>query len=76
MSRIVQLWRTSTVRLTALFILFFVLFSVLLLAFITYQSSIQLQRQQAEDINREVRELQRLDQERGIRAMILAIDRL
>ncbi len=76
MSRIVQLWRTSTVRLTALFILFFVLFSVLLLAFITYQSSIQLQRQQAEDINREVRELQRLDQERGIRAMIFAIDRL
>jgi signal transduction histidine kinase len=76
MSRIAQLWRTSTVRLTALFILFFVLFSVLLLAFITYQSSVQLQRQQADNINRELRDLKRLDEERGIRGLILAVDRL
>jgi signal transduction histidine kinase len=73
---IVQLWRTSTVRLTALFIIIFVVFSVLLLAVISYQLSVQIQRQQANDIDREVTQLERIDRENGFRATILAIERL
>ncbi len=76
MNRVVQLWRTSTVRLTALFIVIFVVFSVLLLALISYQSSIQIQRQQADDIDREVTQLERIDRERGFRAAIVAVERL
>ena len=76
MSRIVQLWRTTTFRLTALFIVIFVVFSVLLLAAITYQSSIQIQNQQARDIDREVAQIERLDRENGFRASILAVARL
>lgn len=76
MNRITQLWRTSTVRLTALFIVIFVVFSVLLLAIISFQSSIQIQRQQGDDIDREVAQLERIDRERGFRATILAVERL
>ena len=76
MSRIVQLWRTSTVRLTALFIVIFVVFSVLLLAIISFQSSIQIQRQQGDNIDREVAQITRIDRERGFRASILAVERL
>ena len=76
MNRLVQLWRTSTVRLTALFIVIFVVFSVLLLAIISYQSSVLIQRQQADDIDREVAQLERIDRERGFRAAILAVERL
>jgi hypothetical protein len=50
-SRIAQLWRTTTFRLTALFIVIFVVFSVLLLGAITYQSSIQIQNQQARSVS-------------------------
>jgi len=74
--RIAQLWRTTTVRLTAMFILIFVLFSVLLLGLISYQSSIEIQRQQGNQIDREVTLLQRLDRGQGFRAVILAVDRL
>lgn len=76
MSRIAELWRTSTVRLTALFIVIFVVFSVLLLAVVSYQLSVQIQRQQANDIDREVTQLKRIDRERGFRAAILAVERL
>ncbi len=76
MSRIVQLWRTTTFRLTALFIVIFVVFSVLLLAAITYQSSIQIQNQQAREIDREVAQIERIDRERGFRASILRVDQL
>lgn len=76
MSRFVQLWRTSTVRLTATFILIFSLFAILLLAFITWQSSVQIQRQQAGDIDREVRMFQRIDAEQGVRALAFALDRI
>jgi len=75
-SRILQLWRTTTVRLTAMFVLMFVVFSVLLLAIITWQSSIQIQRQQANEIERDAAQLQQLDRTRGIRAVIFAVDRL
>lgn len=76
MNRFAQLWRTSTVRLTATFILIFSLFSILLLAFIGWQSSVQIQRQQANEIDREVRVLQRIDAVQGIRALAFAIDRI
>lgn len=72
----VQLWRTTTFRLTALFIVIFVVFSVLLLAAITYQSSIQIQNQQAAEIDREVAQIERIDRERGFRASILRVDQL
>ncbi|MCR6673320.1 ATP-binding protein [Devosia ginsengisoli] len=76
MTRFAQIWRTSTVRLTATFILIFSLFAILLLAFITWQSSVQIQRQQANDIDREVRVLQRIDAVQGIRALAFALERI
>ncbi|MEQ1902044.1 MAG: HAMP domain-containing sensor histidine kinase [Devosia sp.] len=76
MTRIAQLWRTTTVRLTALFILLFVIFSIGLLSFIAYQSSIQIQRQQTADIDREVEQLKRVDNRQGIRGIIFAVARL
>jgi signal transduction histidine kinase len=74
--RLAELWRTSTVRLTAMFIVIFVVFSVLLLGLITYQSSIQIQRQQADEIDREVAALIRLDQNQTFLAVIGRIARL
>ncbi|MBI4922493.1 MAG: HAMP domain-containing histidine kinase [Devosia nanyangense] len=76
MSRFAQLWRTTTVRLTAVFIVLFVVFSILLLGFIAYQSSIQIQQQQTASIDREVELLQRIDQRQGIRGIIFAVSRL
>lgn len=76
MHRLIQLWRTSTVRLTATFILIFVIFSILLLGFIGWQSSVQIQRQQANDIDNEVRVLQRIDANQGIRALAFAVERI
>ncbi|MDB5613914.1 MAG: hypothetical protein JWQ22_1567 [Devosia sp.] len=76
MNRFWQLWRTSTVRLTATFILIFSLFAILLLAFITWQSSVQIQRQQANDIDREVRVFQRIEANQGVRALAFALQRV
>lgn len=73
--RFLQLWRTTTVRLTAIFVLIFVVFSILLLAVISYQSSIQIQRQQAADIDREIRQIVRIDERQGFRAAIIAVER-
>jgi signal transduction histidine kinase len=75
-NRFAQLWRTSTVRLTAVFILLFVIFSILLLAFIAYQSSIQIQQQQTAAIDREVELLQRIDERQCVRGTIFAVSRL
>ena len=75
-SRFAQLWRTSTVRLTATFILIFCLFSILLLGFIGWQSSVSIQRQQADEIDREVQALQRIDARQGIRALAFAVERI
>jgi signal transduction histidine kinase len=75
-SRLAQLWRTTTVRLTATFIVVFMVFSVLLLGLISYQSSIQIQRQQAEEIEREVLQLQRIDRRGGLRAVAIAVELL
>jgi signal transduction histidine kinase len=75
-SRFTQLWRTTTVRLTAIFVLIFVVFSIALLALITYQSSVVLQHQQQADIDREIEVLQQLDELRGVPAVVFAVDRL
>ena len=76
MSRFAQLWRTTTVRLTAVFILLFVIFSILLLGFIAYQSSIQIQQQQTAAIDREVQLLKRIDERQGVRGIVFAVARL
>lgn len=76
MSRFAQVWRTSTVRLTATFIAIFVVFAILLMAFIGWQSSVQIQRQQTDDIDREVRLFQRIEATQGVRALAFALNRL
>ncbi|MGV8832834.1 MAG: ATP-binding protein [Devosia sp.] len=76
LARFAQLWRTSTVRLTATFILIFGIFSILLLGFIGWQSSVSIQRQQANDIDREIRVLQRINTNQGIRALAFAVERI
>lgn len=76
MSRFAQVWRTSTVRLTATFIAIFVVFAILLMAFIGWQSSVTIQRQQTDDIDREVRLFQRIEATQGIRALAFALNRL
>jgi signal transduction histidine kinase len=75
-SKLAQLWRTTTVRLTAVFILLFVIFSILLLTFLAYQSSIQIQQQQTRAIDREVEALQRIDSRQGVRGIVFAVARL
>jgi len=76
LNRLGQLLRTTTFRLTAVFILIFIVFSVLLLAFITLQSSIIIQRQQASEIDHEITQLQKVESDQGIRALAFAVDRL
>ncbi len=76
MSRFAQVWRTSTVRLTATFIAIFVVFAILLMGFIGWQSSVQIQRQQADEIDREVKVFQRIEATQGIRAMAFALERV
>ena len=76
MSRLSQLWRTTTVRLTAVFILFSVIFSILLLTFLAYQSSIQIQQQQNAAIAEEVAVLRDIDSRQGARGTVFAVARL
>lgn len=76
MIKLRQIWRTTTVRLTALFILIFVVFSVVLLAYMAFQSSYAIQQQQTRDIDREVSQLQQTDANQGIRALAFAVQRL
>ncbi len=76
MNRFAQVWRTSTVRLTATFIAIFIVFAILLMAFIGWQSSVQIQRQQTDDIDREIRQFQRIETNQGIRALAFAVNRL
>jgi signal transduction histidine kinase len=75
-NRFAQVWRTSTVRLTATFIAIFIVFAILLMAFIGWQSSVQIQRQQTDDIDREIRQFQRIETNQGIRALAFAVNRL
>jgi len=56
--------------------LLFVIFSILLLTFLAYQSSIQIQQQQTRAIDREVEAIQRIDQRQGVRGVVFAVARL
>jgi signal transduction histidine kinase len=76
MAGLTQLWRTTTVRLTAMFILIFVVFSVGLLGLVFWQTSIQLQQQQTQQIDRETHAIRKLDDEGGFRATVIAISQL
>lgn len=76
MNSVFRLWRTTTVRLTALFILFFVLAAVGLLAYMAYQSSIEIQRSQTRAIDREISQLQRAERNRGMRGLATAVQTL
>jgi signal transduction histidine kinase len=46
------------------------------MGFIGWQSSVQIQRQQADDIDREIRLFQRIEANQGIRALAFAVNRL
>ena len=76
MNGFAQVWRTSTVRLTATFITIFGVFAILLMAFIGWQSSVQIQRQQADDIDLEIRQLQRIEINQGVRGLAFALNRI
>lgn len=76
MLKLSQLWRTTTVRLTALFLLIFVVFSVSLLGLIWWQSTMQLQKQQADAIDREAAALAQIDTDGGFRETLTAVMRL
>ncbi|VAW19518.1 Sensor protein BasS (activates BasR) [hydrothermal vent metagenome] len=71
-----KLWHTTTVRLTALFILIFVVFSIALLGYMAFQTTIAIQRVQARDVAFEIRQLRSLDRNRGVRALAMAVQRL
>ena len=71
-----QLWRTTTVRLTALFLFIFVVFSVLLLGLIWWQTTVQLQKAQTDSIDRETAALVRIDTDGGFRETLSAVLRL
>jgi len=71
-----KLWHTTTVRLTALFILIFVVFSIALLGYMAFQTTIAIQRVQVRDVAFEIRQLRSLDRNRGVRALAMAVQRL
>ncbi len=76
MNNIAKLWRTTTVRLTALFILIFIVFSFALLGYVGFQSSIEIQRAQSRDVAWEIRQFRNLDKHRGMRALAIAVQRI
>src|SRR5690554_4760027 len=71
-----KIWRTTTVRLTAMFIAIFIGFAILLLAVIAYQTSIQIQYQQYSAIEREVAQLRLLSTQSGLRTVAFGVQRL
>ena len=71
-----QLWRTTTVRLTALFLFIFVVFSVLLLGLIWWQTTVQLQKAQTDSIDHETAALVQIDADGGFRETLNAVLRL
>ncbi len=63
-------------RLTGLFILIFVIFAAILLGFVGYQSSIEIQRVQSREVAWEIRQLRNLDVNRGVRTLAISVQRL
>jgi len=59
-----------------MFIAIFVVFAVVLLAFIAYHTSIQIQRQQSHSIEREIAQIELLSDEAGLRTVAFAVQRL
>ncbi len=76
MNSFLRVLQTTTVRLTALFILIFVLAAAGLLAYVAYQSSIVIQRSQTHDIQREVAQLEQIEAQRGVRSLAVAVQSL
>ena len=74
--RLRSLWRTTTVRLTAMFIAIFVGFAIVLLGLIAYQSAIQIQREQLRDVQREIVQIRLLSSQSGVRAVAFAVQKL
>ncbi len=70
-----QLWRTTTFRLTALLIAMFVVFAIAILAYIAFQTSILIQRQQIQAIDNEISQLNRQYQRQGMRGLAIALQR-
>lgn len=70
------LWRTTTVRLTVLFIALFIGFAVVLLGVIAYQTTVQIQRQQTHAIEQEIAQIQLLSLRSGVRTVAFAVQRL
>jgi len=70
-----QLWRTTTFRLTALLIAMFVVFAIAILAYIAFQTSILIQRQQLQAIDNEISQLNRQYQRQGMRGLAIALQR-
>ena len=75
-SRLRNLLRTTTVRLTAMFIAIFVGFAIVLLALIAYQSTVQIQREQLAAVEREIVQIRLLSTQAGVRAVAFAVQRL
>ncbi|MEX0860557.1 MAG: HAMP domain-containing protein [Cucumibacter sp.] len=75
MNRLSRLWRTTTFRLTAIFLIIFVVFAVAILGYIAYQSVFLIQQQQATAIERELDQLGQEYQRGGTRGLVLAIQR-
>ena len=70
-----QLWRTTTFRLTAMLITMFVVFAIAILGYIAFQTSIMIQRQQLQTIDREIDQLNKQYQRLGTRGLIVALQR-
>ena len=75
MSRFWRLWRTTTFRLTALFLAIFVVLAVAILGYIAYQSVYLIQEQQVASIERELNQLESEYARGGTRGLVLAIQR-
>ncbi len=71
-----RVWRTTTVRLTAMFIAIFVGFAVVLLAVLAYQTSVRIQQQQTRAIEREVDHINLLSLRASVRTVAFAVQRL
>lgn len=75
-SRLRNLLRTTTVRLTAIFIAIFVGFAIVLLALVAYQSTLQIQREQFRAVEREIAQIRLLTSRASLRAVAFAVQSL
>ncbi|AVX05110.1 putative sensor protein PcoS [Maritalea myrionectae] len=76
MNRIWRIWKTTTFRQSGFFVLLFVLFSVFILGYIAYQTSILIQQQQIGAIDRELGQLNRTYQRSGTPGLIRGVQRM